>query len=234
VLEVTNLCAGYGDIIAVRDFSFAIEKGEILAILGPNGAGKSTTLMALAGLVECKSGSITIEGADITAKPVETRIGHGLTIVPEGRRVFPDLSVKENLMVGGHIISRSDLDRGITRVFEYFPRLAERGQQLAGSLSGGEQQMLAIGRALISQPKLLAVDELSLGLMPKVIDECYAVLETLKAQGLAILLVDQHAERALEVADTICVLEAGNPTWQGSAKSARADDKLVGALLGYD
>ena len=234
MLKVANLTAGYGDIVAVRDFSFAIEKGKILALLGPNGAGKSTTLMALAGLVGCTSGTITVEGVDISALPAQKRIRHGLTIVPEGRRVFPDLSVKENLIVGGYTVARGLGEEGIGRVFEYFPRLGERSRQLAGSLSGGEQQMLAIGRALISQPKLLLVDELSLGLMPKVIDECYAVLGTLRAQGLAIVLVDQHAERALEVADTICVLEAGNPTWQGSAQSARADEKLVGALLGYE
>ncbi|VAW14944.1 Branched-chain amino acid transport ATP-binding protein LivF (TC 3.A.1.4.1) [hydrothermal vent metagenome] len=234
MLEVANLTAGYGDIIAVRDFSFAINEGEILAVLGPNGAGKSTTLMALAGLVDCQSGTIIVKGTDISQLPAQRRIRHGLTIVPEGRRVFPDLSVKENLIVGGYTMARGQADEGISKVFGYFPRLGERSRQLAGSLSGGEQQMLAIGRALVSQPKLLLVDELSLGLMPKVIDECYAVLEVLKAQGLSILLVDQHAERALEVANTICVLEAGNPTWQGSAADARADKKLVGALLGYD
>jgi len=234
MLKVSNLTAGYGDIIAVRDFSFTVGAGEILAILGANGAGKSSTLMALAGLVDCKSGRIEIEGTDIADLPAEKRIHHGLSIVPEGRRIFPDLSVRENLMAGGHSVTSPVLKAGIEQVFTTFPRLGTRSRQMAGSLSGGEQQMLAIGRALMSQPKLLLVDELSLGLMPKVIDECYDVLAQLKSQGLAIILVDQNADRALEAADTICVLEAGNLTWAGAALEARANDGLVSALLGYD
>jgi branched-chain amino acid transport system ATP-binding protein len=162
VLEVSNLTAGYGDIIAVRDCSFSIEAGTIFALMGANGAGKSSTIMSLMGLVERKSGLIAIDGEDISTLNIEARISTGLAIVPEGRRVFPDLSVHENLMIGGHIVSEQIMLEGIDSVYSYFPRLGERSSQAAGSLSGGEQQMLAIGRALISQPRILLIDELSL------------------------------------------------------------------------
>jgi branched-chain amino acid transport system ATP-binding protein len=234
VLEVENLSAGYGDIIAVRDLSFSVEEGQILAFIGANGAGKSSTLMCLMGLVEQKSGSIRMEGVDISASAVEARISSGLAIVPEGRRVFPDLSVHENLVVGGHIVNAAVLAEGIDHVYAVFPRLAERRNQAAGSLSGGEQQMLAMGRALISRPRLLIVDELSLGLMPKVVDECYAVLETLKQNKIGILLVEQNTERALAVADEIRVLEAGNLVWSGSATQAKNNTSLKQSLMGIE
>ncbi len=232
MLKVTGLTAGYGDIVAVRELSFTVEKGEIMGLLGPNGAGKTSTLMALAGLVTLEAGTIEIDGVDITALPVEKRIGHGMALVPEGRRVFPDLSVRENLMVGGHSTSRQVLDEGIAHTFSMFPRLEERAEQLAGSLSGGEQQMLAIGRALVSRPAIVLVDELSLGLMPKVVDECYVVLQAMRAEGIAIVLVEQNTSRALEVSDTLCILEAGNVSWRGTAAAARADPALVETLLG--
>ncbi len=232
MLEVTNLSAGYGDIIAVRDFSFSVGAGEILAVLGANGAGKTSTLMAIMGLVERKSGKVSMAGEDISTASVESRITRGIAIVPEGRRIFPDLSVRENLMVGGHISTARAMKSGIDAVYGYFPRLAERQAQLAGSLSGGEQQMLAMGRALISQPRLLIVDELSLGLMPKVVDECYGVLEVLKRDGIGILLVEQNTERALRVADNVCVLEAGNLVWSGTAQDAKNDADLTQSLMG--
>ena len=232
MLEVKNLSAGYGDIIAVRDFSFDVARGEILTLLGANGAGKTSTLMSLVGLVEQKSGTIMMDGEDISKLPIEARISKGIAIVPEGRRIFPDLSVAENLMVGGHIVPEKTMLEGMEMVYGYFPRLRERKTQPAGLLSGGEQQMLAMGRALISRPKLLIVDELSLGLMPKVVDECYVVLETLKAAGIAIILVEQNTERALKVADEVCVLEAGNMFWTGSAEKARADSSLKDRLMG--
>ena len=231
MLKVTELAAGYGDIVAVRGLSFTVEKGEILGLLGPNGAGKTSTLMALAGLVELKAGTIEIDGVDISALPVEKRIGHGMALVPEGRRVFPDLSVRENLMVGGHSASARVLGEGIAHVFAMFPRLEERAGQLAGSLSGGEQQMLAIGRALVSRPAIVLVDELSLGLMPKVVDECYAVLQAMRTEGIAIVLVEQNTSRALDVADTLCILEAGNVSWRGTAAAARGDPALIETLL---
>ena len=232
MLKVENLSAGYGDIIAVRDLSFSLERGQVLAFLGANGAGKSSTLMCLMGLVEQKSGTIKMDGRDITATKVEARISSGLAIVPEGRRIFPDLSVHENLIVGGHVVSAKIMTDGIDYVYTVYPRLAERRNQAAGSLSGGEQQMLAMGRALISQPQLLIVDELSLGLMPKVVDECYAVLQTLKQNNIGVLLVEQNTERALSVADKIRVLEAGNLTWSGSATDAKNNNSLWQSLMG--
>jgi branched-chain amino acid transport system ATP-binding protein len=232
MLEVTNLTAGYGDVVAVRNFSFSLAHGEILALLGANGAGKSSTLMSLMGLVKQKSGIIVVDGNDITKLSPEVRIQHGISIVPEGRRIFPDLTVLENLIVGGHIVSKSSLDQGTELVFEYFQRLKERSSQLAGSLSGGEQQMLALGRALISKPKLLLVDELSLGLMPKIVDECYIVLEQLNQKGTAIILVEQNTERALSVADKVCILEAGNLTFSGSVADAQKDSKVLDSYLG--
>jgi branched-chain amino acid transport system ATP-binding protein len=232
MLSVSKLTAGYGDVIAVRDFSFSVEQGSILALLGANGAGKTSTLMCLVGLVEQKAGIIKMDGQDISFAPIEARISKGVAVVPEGRRIFPDLSVRENLMIGGHIVSESDMRDGISSVFGYFPRLEERQSQAAGSLSGGEQQMLAMGRALISRPKLLIVDELSLGLMPKVVDECYEVLAALKATGIATILVEQNTERALKVADHVCVLEAGNLFWSGAAAGARNNASLTDRLLG--
>ncbi|MEJ6501048.1 MAG: ABC transporter ATP-binding protein [Rhodobacterales bacterium] len=232
MLDVTNLSAGYGDIIAVRDFSFHVGAGRILAVMGANGAGKSSTLMSLVGLVERKSGSIVLNGEDISDSKIETRISKGLAIVPEGRRIFPDLTIRENLMVGGHVVATNIMSEGIDMVYEYFPRLSERRDQAAGSLSGGEQQMLAMGRALISRPKILIVDELSLGLMPKVVDECYAVLAKLKTENIGVVLVEQNTERAFAVADDVVVLEAGNEIWSGSAEEARGNDALRASLMG--
>ena len=232
MLKVTDLSAGYGDIIAVRDFSFSVEPGQIHAFVGANGAGKTSTLMCLMGLVEQKSGSIQMDTKDISNEQIEGRITAGLAIVPEGRRIFPDLSVRENLMVGGHIVPTSVMIAGIEMVYEFFPRLSERQTQAAGSLSGGEQQMLALGRALISQPKILIVDELSLGLMPIIVDECYEVLKKLKSEGIGILLVEQNTERALSVADNVSALEAGNLFWSGTSAQARSNKSLTERLMG--
>jgi branched-chain amino acid transport system ATP-binding protein len=234
MLEVKNLTAGYGDIVAVRDLTFSLQAGKILALMGANGAGKSTTLMALFGLVDRKLGSIIMNGEDISAIKVEDRISKGLAIVPEGRRLFPDLTVNENLVVGGHIAKTAKMSAVIDMVYEYFPRLAERRAQLAGSLSGGEQQMLAMGRALISEPSILVVDELSLGLMPKVVDECYVVLEKLKAENIGVLLVEQNTERVFSAADDVIVLEAGNVIWSGSAINAKEDPSLRKSLMGLN
>jgi branched-chain amino acid transport system ATP-binding protein len=232
LLDVENFSCGYGEMVAVRDLSFTIEPGQIHALLGPNGAGKTSTILAIMGHVQIKAGSLQVGGTDITRLPALRRAGLGLALVPEGRRLFSDLSVAENLVVGGYSHSRADEKRHLARVFELFPRLAERRGQVAASLSGGEQQMLAIGRALMSGPRLLLVDELSLGLMPRMIDLCIDALKKLNKEGLAILLVEQNTSRALDLADNVCVLASGRSVFQGSAETARRDVDLLHSYFG--
>ena len=232
LLDVENFSCGYGEMVAVRNLSFTIEPGQILALLGPNGAGKTSTMLAIMGHVQIKAGSLLAAGTDITRLPALRRVGLGLALVPEGRRLFSDLSVAENLVVGGYSHSRVDEKRHLARVFELFPRLSERRGQLAASLSGGEQQMLAIGRALMSGPRLLLVDELSLGLMPKMIDLCIDALKKLNQEGLAILLVEQNTSRALDLADNVCVLASGRSVFQGTAEMARRDVDLLHSYFG--
>jgi len=232
MLEVTGITCGYGDIIAVYNFSFAVEKGEIFGLIGANGAGKTTTILTLAGLIPQRAGTIRLGGQDISAVPAHARVDHGIALVPEGRRVFADLTVDENLTVGGTRLDTRTLEQNRARVFDTFPRLAERRRQLAGSLSGGEQQMLAIGRAVMADPTVLLVDELSLGLMPIAVDECYGVLRRLQADGLAILLVEQSTERVLHAADRVAVLESGRLAWTGTGSEAADNSAIVEAYLG--
>jgi len=232
MLSVRSVQSGYGDIVAVHDLSFDAAAGEVFALIGANGAGKTTTIMTLAGHLAPTQGSITVDGQDISTGPARERLQHGIALVPEGRRVFPDLSVEDNLTVGGHTLERARLAANRDNAYQIFPRLAERRSQLAGSLSGGEQQMLAIARAMMPSPKILLVDELSLGLMPKMVDECYQVVDTLKQQGLSIVLVEQSTQRALDVADQVAVLESGHLAWQGSGDEARQDSSVVSAYLG--
>jgi len=232
LLDVRNFSCGYGEMIAVSDLTFAIETGEILALLGPNGAGKTSTILAIMGHVAIKAGSLHVGRIDITQLPALQRSGLGVALVPEGRRLFSDLTVAENLTVGGYSHSRADEKRNLARVFELFPRLSERRLQLSASLSGGEQQMLAIGRALMSQPRLLLVDELSLGLMPKMVDLCIDALKKLNKEGLAILLVEQNTNRALDVADQVCVLASGRSVFYGPAETARRDVDLLHSYFG--
>jgi branched-chain amino acid transport system ATP-binding protein len=177
-------------------------------------------------------GRAVFEGEEITALPARARVRRGIAVVPEGRRLFPDLSVAENLTVGGYARPAAAATLKRQKVFELFPRLAERRGQLAGSLSGGEQQMLAIGRALMAEPRFLMIDELSLGLMPKMVDLCYQAVGRLKAEGMTILLVEQSTARALDVADRVCVLESGRSVWQGAAAEARKDPAMIEAYLG--
>jgi branched-chain amino acid transport system ATP-binding protein len=232
LLELNNFSCGYGEMIAVRDLSFTVETGEILALLGPNGAGKTSTILAIMGHVKIKSGTLSFDDRDITKVPTLKRAELGIALVPEGRRLFSDLTVAENLTVGGYSRSRADEKRNLARVFELFPRLSERRGQLSASLSGGEQQMLAIGRALMAMPKLLLVDELSLGLMPKMVDLCVEALRTLNKEGLAIVLVEQNTARALDVADRVCVLASGRSVFTGPAESARRDVDLLHSYTG--
>ncbi|WP_254055034.1 ABC transporter ATP-binding protein [Kiloniella sp. EL199] len=232
MLQLKNANCGYGAFQAVHDLSLTMEQGKIFALLGPNGAGKSSTIMSIAGHVQLFSGSIIFDGDDISHLPARERVKRGIAVAPEGRRLFPDLTIEENLTVGGYCQSSEKEARNRDMVFALFPRLTERLKQPAGTLSGGEQQMLAIGRAMMTEPRFLMIDEVSLGLMPKMVDVCYNAIEHLKSQGVTILLVEQNTRRALEVADQVCVLESGNAVWQGAAEDARKDPALIEAFLG--
>jgi branched-chain amino acid transport system ATP-binding protein len=232
MLRIEHLKCGYGVVHAVHDVSIDVAAGSVFALLGPNGAGKTSTIMAIMGHVDIYAGRILFDGADITRSRAVERVGLGIALVPEGRQLFSDLTVGENLTIGGYARPlRADAAKR-DRVFGYFPRLFERRQQLAGSLSGGEQQMLAIGRALMAEPRLLLVDELSLGLMPKMVDICLDVLMRLKGEGLSILLVEQNTARALDIADRVCVLSSGVQVFQGTAEEAKAAGSLFSAFLG--
>ena len=221
-----------GSVEAVHNVSFDVPAGSVFALLGPNGAGKTSTLMAIMGHVDIHGGRIVLNGEDIVSRRVIDRVGLGISLVPEGRQLFSDLTVDENLTVGGyaHPAARDTVNRD--RVFGIFPRLQERRTQLAGSLSGGEQQMLAIGRALMADPRLLLVDELSLGLMPKMVDLCLDALLQLKQEGLTIVLVEQNTARALDVADQVCVMSSGVQVYQGTAAEAKASGSMFATFLG--
>jgi branched-chain amino acid transport system ATP-binding protein len=232
MLKLDSLRCGYGSVEAVHDISLDVAAGSVFALLGPNGAGKTSAIMAIMGHVDILGGRIVFDGTDITRRRAIDRVGLGISLVPEGRQLFSDLSVDENLTVGGyaHPIGRDLAKRD--KVFATFPRLFERRTQLAGSLSGGEQQMLAIGRALMAEPRLLLVDELSLGLMPKMVDLCLDALMQLKREGLTIVLVEQNTARALDVADHVCVLSSGIQVYQGTAAEAKASGSIFAAFLG--
>jgi branched-chain amino acid transport system ATP-binding protein len=232
MLELHHLSCGYGAFEAVHDLSLNLRPGSITGLLGANGAGKSSTLMCIAGHVALHAGAVMFDGQDIGMLSPEQRVRRGIAISPEGRRLFKDLSVEDNLRVGGLIQPASRFRQDRDYVLDLFPRLGERLDSLAGNLSGGEQQMLAIGRALMTKPKLMMIDELSLGLMPKVIDLCYRALKQLRQDGMTILLVEQNTDRVLSVADDVCVMESGRTVWQGSAHDARNDASLTAAYLG--
>jgi branched-chain amino acid transport system ATP-binding protein len=234
MLKLENLNCGYGSVEAVHNASFDVPAGSVFALLGPNGAGKTSTIMAIMGHIDIHGGRILLEDKDITRRRAIDRAGLGISLVPEGRQLFSDLTVDENLTAGGYArpIARDAAKRD--RVFGYFPRLHERRMQLAGSLSGGEQQMLAIGRALMAEPRLLLVDELSLGLMPKMVDLCLDALLQLKREGLTIVLVEQNTARALDVADQVCVLSSGVQVFQGTAAEAKAAGSMFATFLGMN
>jgi len=232
MLAIENLTCGYGDIIATESVSLAVRPGEVLGLIGANGAGKTTVIKAISGLVAPKAGRILVDGQDITNAPVHQRIDYGIGLAPEGRRIFPDLTVEDNLIVGATRCSTDILETGKRSAFDTFPRLKERRNQLAGSLSGGEQQMLAISRAMMSKPRVLLVDELSLGLMPIAIDECYRALDSLRDSGIAILLVEQNTERVADAADKVVIMETGRITWSGTGKEAKRDSTILRAYLG--
>jgi branched-chain amino acid transport system ATP-binding protein len=232
MFSIENLSCGYGAFVAARGVSLEILPGTITALLGPNGSGKSSLLMCIAGHVSLLEGRVVMDDQDIGRLPTVDRVRRGLAICPEGRRVFKDLTVEDNLKVGGVIHPQKCFREDRDYVLALFPRLSERLNLLAGNLSGGEQQMLAIGRALMARPRLIMIDELSLGLMPKVIDLCYESLFRLKKEGLGILLVEQNTDRALTAADDVCVLESGRTVWQGKAVQARGNSRFAEVFLG--
>lgn len=233
-LTVENLTCCYGDIVAADKVSFTVSEGEIFGLIGTNGAGKTTIINTIAGLLKPRSGRVVANGRNITEIPVHSRVDHGIALVPEGRRVFPDLTVEENLVVGATRSTRSDLRSGMQGVFNTFPRLDDRRAQLAGHLSGGEQQMLAVGRALMARPKYLLVDEMSLGLMPIAVDECYRALRSLRQAGLAILLVEQCTERVIDAADRLAIMESGSIGWTGTGDAAASDNTILRTYLGLN
>jgi branched-chain amino acid transport system ATP-binding protein len=232
MLELRGFGCGYGLVQAVRGLDLRVASGQLVALLGPNGAGKTSTLMAIAGHVEVQAGRIHFEGDDITSAPAVERTRRGIALAPEGRRIFADLSVAENLLVGGYTRSAAEARVNEERALALFPRLRERYRQRAGSLSGGEQQMLAIARALMPAPKLLLIDELSLGLMPAVVDLCFEVVRDLVRQGLAVLLVEQNTHKALAAADHVVVLVSGRQAYEANGEQARRDPALVDSFLG--
>src|SRR5271170_4252171 len=221
MLRLESLSCGYGPVRAVEGVSFELPTHSSLALLGPNGAGKSSTLMAIMGCSAIDAGRILLDGRDITHVPAVRRVDLGVAWVPEGRLLFTDLTVEENLTVGGYRHSRARDRENRRRVYDIFPLLSDRRKQASGSLSGGEQQMLAMGRALMAEPRLLLVDEMSLGLMPKMVDRCVAALRALNRDGLTILLVEQNTARALALADAVCVLASGRAVFQGTVQAAR-------------
>lgn len=231
ILTVKNLVVNYGGIEAVKGISLSVEKGKIVTLIGANGAGKSTTLRSIAGIVKPKQAEIIFEGENITGKSPDYIVSKGITLVPEGRRVFPNLTVLENLKIGAYL-RKDDLQPDIEHVYELFPRLKERSWQLAGTLSGGEQQMLAVGRALMSRPKLIMMDEPSLGLAPMVVQGIFEIIKTVNKEGITVLLIEQNANMALRTADWGYVLETGRITLQGTGQELLANESVKEAYLG--
>jgi len=231
MLKIDNLKVNYGGIEAVKGISFEVDEGSIVTLIGANGAGKSTTLRAITGLVPVASGKIGFLDEDITGKKTNEIVSRGITLVPEGRRVFPDLTVLENLKVGAYL-RKDNLDEDIRWVFSLFPRLEERSWQAAGTLSGGEQQMLAVGRALMSRPKLMMMDEPSLGLAPLVVKGIFDIIKEINKQGVTILLIEQNANMALHTANMGYVLETGHIILSGPGNELLSNEDVKKAYLG--
>lgn len=233
ILTIDNLHVSYGQVNAVRDVSITVPRGSLTALVGANGAGKTSILSAVSGLVRPKSGTITYKGAEVTRSPAHAMVKSGLVLVPEGREILSTLSIAENLSLGGWHRGRN-LAANIENMYERFPVLAERRKLPAGSLSGGEQQMLAIARALIAEPEVLLLDEPSMGLAPKIVDQVFEVIEQIRADGTTVVLVEQNARRALAAADFGYVIETGEITHSGPADELLADEAVIEAYLGLD
>ena len=233
LLEVKDLEVFYGVICALKGISFEVNEGEIVTLIGANGAGKTTTMQSVVGLIPSKSGSVTFEGNDITKTPCHKIVHLGMTQVPEGRRVFQELTVYENLMMGAYSLkNNATFKEDLERIYTQFPRLAERKNQIAGTLSGGEQQMLAMGRALMSHPKLLMLDEPSMGLSPLLVDQVFDIIKTINKDGTTILLVEQNAGKSLAISDRAYVLENGKIVLSGTGKELMQSDDVKKAYLG--
>ena len=232
ILEVKGLEVYYGVIQAIKGISFEVNQGEIIALIGANGAGKTTTLQTITGLIPSKAGTITYEGKDITKIPRYKLVGMGIAHVPEGRRVFAELSVLQNLKLGAYTRNdKNEMEETLKMVYERFPRLEERKNQMAGTLSGGEQQMLAMGRALMSHPKLIVMDEPSMGLSPLYVNEIFDIIQKINKDGVTVLLVEQNAKKALSIANRAYVLETGKIALSGDAKELMNDDSVKKAYL---
>ena len=233
MLEVKDLQVYYGMIQAFKGISFEVNQGEVIALIGANGAGKTTILHTVTGLIAPKAGSIVFEGQDITKIPAHKIVSMGMAHVPEGRRVFAQLSVYDNLKMGAYTRKdKNEIEESLEMVYKRFPRLEERKNQMAGTLSGGEQQMLAMGRALMSKPKIILMDEPSMGLSPIFVNEIFDIIQEVSASGTTVLLVEQNAKKALSIADSAYVLETGNIALEGDAKVLMNDDSIKKAYLG--
>jgi branched-chain amino acid transport system ATP-binding protein len=233
MLEIRDLEVYYGMIQAIKGISFDVNEGEVIALIGANGAGKTTTLHTITGLLPAKAGTITFEGQDITKVPGYKIVSKGMAHVPEGRRVFAQLSVLQNLRMGAYTRKdKNEIEETLKTVYKRFPRLEERQNQMAGTLSGGEQQMLAMGRALMSHPKIILMDEPSMGLSPIFVNEIFDIIKSVSAGGTTVLLVEQNAKKALSIADRAYVLETGRIVLEGNAKDLLNDDSIKKAYLG--
>ena len=233
MLEVRDLQVYYGMIHAIKGISFDVNQGEVIALIGANGAGKTTTLHTITGLLAPKSGSVLFEGKDITKVPAHKIVSMGMAHVPEGRRVFAELSVYENLKMGAYTRKdKKEIEESLANVYKRFPRLEERKNQMAGTLSGGEQQMLAMGRALMSKPKIILMDEPSMGLSPIFVNESFDIIRAVSESGTTVLLVEQNAKKALSISDRAYVLETGTITMSGKAKDLLEDEAVKKAYLG--
>ena len=233
MLEVRDLQVYYGMIHAIKGISFDVNQGEVIALIGANGAGKTTTLHTITGLLAPKSGSVLFEGKDITKVPAHKIVSMGMAHVPEGRRVFAELSVYENLKMGAYTRKdKKEIEESLANVYKRFPSLEERKNQMAGTLSGGEQQMLAMGRALMSKPKIILMDEPSMGLSPIFVNEIFDIIRAVSESGTTVLLVEQNAKKALSISDRAYVLETGTITMSGKAKDLLEDEAVKKAYLG--
>lgn len=231
ILEIKNLSVSYGGIEAIKNISLDVEAGSIVTLIGSNGAGKSSTLRSIAGIVKAKSGEVLFEGENILGLSPDQIVKRGVTLVPEGRRVFPNLTVAENLHVGAYL-RKDDIKPDLEYVYELFPRLKERSWQFAGTLSGGEQQMLAVGRAMMARPKLIMMDEPSLGLAPLIVQGIFDIIRTINKAGITVLLIEQNANMALKVADYAYVMQTGEITLSGTGAELLEDEEVKEAYLG--